>query len=185
MKRLVALMMCAVSFAAAAQLPDYVPTDGLIGWWPLDGDGIDHSANEYHGTLSDAVQVGENRYGHVGSALVFDGESAMVSISHSSPLNLSEDFTISDWIYSINPPAGGASHTIVTKRGEPDNGSVPYNVSINYQSNPTSHKKPLFGSKATSFTFRESDTAIENDTWHHLLISYASPELKFYLDGIE
>ena len=178
-------LLAAFCLTAVGQVPDYVPTGGLVGWWPLDGDGIDHSANEYHGTLSDAVQVGENRYGQVGSALVFDGESAMVSISHSSLLNLSEDFTISSWIYSINPPVGGASHTIVAKRGWPDGVSVPYNVSINYQYNSNSHKKPLFGSKVNSFTFRESMTAIENDTWHHLLISYASPELKFYLDGIE
>ncbi len=179
------LLLAAFCLTAVGQVPDYVPTGGLVGWWPLDGDGIDHSANEYHGTLSDAVQVGENRYGQVGSALVFDGESAMVSISHSSLLNLSEDFTISSWIYSINPPVGGASHTIVAKRGWPDDVSVPYNVSINYQYEANSHKKPLFGSKVNSFTFRESMTAIENDTWHHLLISYASPELKFYLDGIE
>ena len=32
-ERLVALMMCAVSLGAAA-VPDYVPTEGLIGWWP-------------------------------------------------------------------------------------------------------------------------------------------------------
>ena len=50
MKRLIALMMCAVSLGAAAQLPDYVPTDGLVAWYPLDGNGLDAGPAGLNGT---------------------------------------------------------------------------------------------------------------------------------------
>ena len=62
MKRLVAMMMCAVSLGAAAQLPDYVPADGLVGWWPFEGS----YSNEYSGiTPVDVSEVAFSE-GHLG-----------------------------------------------------------------------------------------------------------------------
>ena len=39
MNRLFLLLFGALSLVAHAQVPDYVPTEGLVGWWPLDGNG--------------------------------------------------------------------------------------------------------------------------------------------------
>jgi hypothetical protein len=61
MNRFFTLLLAASCLTAVGQVPDYVPTEGLVGWWPFDGDGVDYSTNEHHGTLTSTVQVGENR----------------------------------------------------------------------------------------------------------------------------
>ena len=38
MNRIFLLLFGALSFVAHAQVPDYVPTEGLVAWYPLDGD---------------------------------------------------------------------------------------------------------------------------------------------------
>jgi len=55
-------------------LPEYLPTDGLVGWWPLNGDAQDLSGNGHHGT---EVNTGDgvNRFGEASGALEFFGNS--------------------------------------------------------------------------------------------------------------
>ncbi|MDA9019187.1 LamG domain-containing protein, partial [Flavobacteriales bacterium] len=48
MNRLFLLLFGAVSLVARAQVPDYVPTEGLVAWYALDGDGNDWGPNGYH-----------------------------------------------------------------------------------------------------------------------------------------
>ena len=44
--QLVAFTLCALLvIPAAAQVPSYVPTDGLVGWWPFNGNANDESGN--------------------------------------------------------------------------------------------------------------------------------------------
>ena len=38
-----------------AQVPSYVPSNGLVGWWPFNGNANDESGNEYNGTVDGAV----------------------------------------------------------------------------------------------------------------------------------
>ena len=40
MRKLLVLLLL-VPCALLAQVPDYVPTDGLVAYWPLDGSGLD------------------------------------------------------------------------------------------------------------------------------------------------
>ena len=35
---------------AAAQIPNYVPQNGLVGWWPFNGNANDESGNGNNGT---------------------------------------------------------------------------------------------------------------------------------------
>ena len=74
MKRLIALMMCAMSLGAAAQLPDYVPADGLVAWYALDGDAFDKSGQGYDGQIISAESQ-TNRFGMEEGALNFSSNS--------------------------------------------------------------------------------------------------------------
>ena len=47
MRNLLALLLVLPSLCFA-QLPDYVPTGGLVAWYPLDGDVDDAGANDFH-----------------------------------------------------------------------------------------------------------------------------------------
>ena len=52
-------------------LPSYVPTNGLIGWWPFKGNADDDSGNNHHGTVPGAV-LANDRNGNANGAYEFD-----------------------------------------------------------------------------------------------------------------
>jgi hypothetical protein len=40
---------------STAQIPSYVPTNGLVGWWPFNGNANDESGNGNNGTVNGAT----------------------------------------------------------------------------------------------------------------------------------
>ena len=50
-----------------AQVPSYVPSDGLVGYWPFNGNANDDSGNGNHGTLGNVVSVAD-RFGNPNGA---------------------------------------------------------------------------------------------------------------------
>ncbi|MDA0671330.1 MAG: hypothetical protein O2991_01465, partial [Bacteroidetes bacterium] len=87
--------MCSVvAFSMGAQVPGYVPLDGLISWHNLDGD-AEASFGPYQGALN-GTTPGLNRHGEEDSALRFeDGDH--VAMGSYSELQGSCEFTISIW----------------------------------------------------------------------------------------
>ncbi len=75
-----------------SQIPEYVPSNGLLGWWPLDGNAIDSSSNENHG-LVDGASPTKDRFGLNNKALAFDGINDEVTFDVKQLLN----FSISIW----------------------------------------------------------------------------------------
>jgi hypothetical protein len=53
MNRLFLLLFGVVTFVAHAQVPDYVPTEGLVAWYPFNGNANDESGNGNDGVLLD------------------------------------------------------------------------------------------------------------------------------------
>ena len=56
----------------AQTLPAYLPTNGLVGWWPFNGNANDESGNGNHGTVNGATLTA-GRNGNANSAYDFDG----------------------------------------------------------------------------------------------------------------
>jgi hypothetical protein len=54
-----------------AQVPNYVPTNGLVGWWPFNGNANDESGNGNNGTVNGATLTAD-RFGNVNSAYSFN-----------------------------------------------------------------------------------------------------------------
>ena len=67
-----ALVICAT--AANAQIPSYVPTDGLVGWWPFNGNANDESGNGNNGVVNGATLT-EDRNGVANAAYSFNGQA--------------------------------------------------------------------------------------------------------------
>jgi hypothetical protein len=80
-----------------AQIPSYVPTNGLVGYWPFSGSANDLSSNANNGTNNGATLT-TDRFGNPNSAYSFNGTSNYIEIPHSSSLNFgTQNFTISVW----------------------------------------------------------------------------------------
>ncbi len=79
------LLVCLGTFASA-QVPSYVPTNGLVGWWPFNGNANDESGNGNHGTVNGALLT-IDRKGANGKAYSFDGIDDHIEISNTNGLN--------------------------------------------------------------------------------------------------
>ena len=91
MRKLLALLLMAPC-ALLAQVPDYVPTDGLVAYWPLDGNGLDQSGSGHHLTETN-IQSGSDRYGAAESAVAFNGEDSHLTLD-AFDLNQTGSFSV-------------------------------------------------------------------------------------------
>ena len=107
-KTLLSLLVCMAPFCVLAQLPSYLPTDGLVGWWPFNGNANDESGNGNDGynylfngstfylNTSPSNSYGVDRNGNSESALSTNVYASNVML----PINnflFQSDFTISIW----------------------------------------------------------------------------------------
>jgi len=65
--RLIPFVFLLICSYTIAQPPSYVPTNGLIGWWPLNGNGNDESGNGNNGVINGATLL--RRHQRSGSSL--------------------------------------------------------------------------------------------------------------------
>ncbi|NCA22273.1 MAG: hypothetical protein EBS86_14185, partial [Crocinitomicaceae bacterium] len=90
-----------------AQVPSYVPTIGLVGYWPFNGNANDLSLNNLDGVAT-GVDLVQDRYGILNSAYEFTtngwnpgSQLSEVYIPYNSLFNTSQ-ISISTWINSYD-----------------------------------------------------------------------------------
>jgi hypothetical protein len=125
--KLLVLSITIIGFAiiSNAQIPNYVPSNGLVGWWPFNGNANDESANNNNGTVNGA-SLTNDRFGNVNKAYGFDGTDDYVVTQNSGPLGNSNR-SISIWLNSVNanvaqifgygyqPPSGGEFNLLLNQ----------------------------------------------------------------------
>ncbi|MBL0048922.1 MAG: T9SS type A sorting domain-containing protein [Bacteroidetes bacterium] len=100
MKKFYALFSSLLFFItmAFAQIPSYVPSNGLVGWWPFNGNANDESGNGNNGT-SNGASLTVDRFGISNSAYSFNGTSDYISLIN-APITGTGDWTITFWYKS-------------------------------------------------------------------------------------
>lgn len=74
------LLMAITTQMLLAQVPSYVPTNGLVGYWPFNGNANDESGNGNNGTVNGTTVV-TDKNGNLNSAYSFDGTSNNIGFS--------------------------------------------------------------------------------------------------------
>jgi len=162
------LIFCATQ-VATAQVPSYVPTNGLVGYWPFNGNANDESGNGNNGTVNGATLTAD-RFGVANRAYSFDGVSDFISMSNAPFTTF--PFSISGWIFCNNN--SGQNHII----------------GLGELTGPT-NKRLFFNGLAQigSSGMNDISTASNISTignWHHLVVvisNYDVNSVSFYLDG--
>ena len=86
MKKIILLLAMGVALTTQtlfAQVPSYVPTDGLVGYWPFNGNANDESGNGNNGTAINGVLMTTDRFNNLNSAYSFDGIDDRIFINNS------------------------------------------------------------------------------------------------------
>lgn len=113
MKKAILLsLICSLGYSFnlhSQSIPTYIPSNGLVGWWPFNGNANDLSGNNNNGVISGATTT-TDRFGNVNSSYLFDGIDDYISISDNNALSFgSGEFTFSLWFLCNSVPSSCTS----------------------------------------------------------------------------
>jgi len=185
MKRTTFCAMVIVLLTASIGLANL--TDGLMAYYPFNGNANDESGNENHGTVYGA-SITTDRFGNPSSAYSFDGLDDYIRVSDSGSLDLTTIGTLAAW---VNIPNGAQDDltAIVAKMVHSSGGGISYGL-INrlagqviegvYQVCQTVTGMAHDGSSNTEADYIHD---ISDGSWHHLVFTWDGPEGIIYVDG--
>lgn len=176
---LAAVAMMGLTAATMAQVPDYVPTQGLVGWWPFNGNANDESGNGNDGMVNGATLV-EDRFGQADKAYAFDGQGNYIQVANSNSLNFTTG-TVNVW---VNTPEKKlvtllCKNQYLTSFAEAWNLQLDGNTgSITLYTKHGSSCTPGLGWKGFTAT-----TGLNFSTWKMITAVIASDSTHIYLNG--
>jgi hypothetical protein len=150
------LVLCFVLFGSInAQVPSYVPSNGLVGWWGFNGNANDESGNGNHGTVFGASMTSD-RFGNSNKAYSFNGTSDYIKMLNPGPLgNTSRSVCV--WVKTTDQ-----SSSIILSYGNGDYKN--FNLWSNYKCSGIN-----FDITGASRTFNSS---FLNGQWNHYVFVY-------------
>jgi len=165
----------------AQKIPSYVPTNGLVGWWPFNGNANDESGNGNNGTVNGATLTAD-RNGKANSAYNFDGIDDYIFINNAilSEINNKPSITISYW-FNTNSTENGS----IWGHWGNNYGQVGPNLGINSgYSNGVIHAGNYSG--CCSFL---SNKITPYSSWHHVAVIFDASQqnnskFKIFVDGV-
>ncbi len=164
--------------------------NGLIAYYPLNGNADDVSANNFDGTINGNPEPFENAIDGSGGSYYFDSSSHVITTSDEIDDELEVSATFSAWIYidesSIpftgrilsnyngdDPSEANCNKRVGFAFGVTENGAI----NVFYAVSP-----PLYFGRITAIN------TLEAEKWHHVLATWdgtrASSSFKIFIDGV-
>lgn len=143
-----------------------------MGWWSLDGTGLDASPHQNHGTVTGATPD-SSRHGIPFTAMRFNGLSDFIQGTISG-FDFADNTTVSAWV-KFTGDAGGQSQDSYFQLGAYRQHT--FNYAYSYSGQNLDLNSACFGP-----TFFDVDL---NNDWHHLVIIDSNPDTYIYIDGVQ
>ena len=186
MKKLIYLFLTIVFICqyTIAQVPSYVPTDGLVGYWPFDGNANDASGNGNNGVVNGPTLTSD-RFGNNNSAYSFTVNSsagwgsAQDRITVTNPTIPNDNsFTMSGWVNLETKPSpyNDRAHSLMGRWD--DNETIIFRNQINYSGQILT----ILADDGLNLSIYESGN-VTYGNWEHVVITYDGSVLKHYKNG--
>ena len=146
--------------------PNFDFEDGLVAWYPFNGNANDESGNGHNGQISGDPQSGNDRFGNNNSAYDFDGNGDFITAGNWFTY---QDFTISVW---VKQDAINSTYVDII-----DNNHSSVNWAIQYDGNSEDYYFFTNPQGATAFTLPFNE-------WKNLVFIKDGLSLKTYMNGI-
>ena len=167
-----------IGFACVAQVPSYVPNDGLVAWYEFDNDVADASDNAHNGSVYGASFVESPLNG----AVSFDGSDDYLEIP-TSPVfeDMVHELTLSSWFKKSNSNTG----TIVAKRNFVGN---PCGERHHFELTCMPDNSLLFSASHNCIDLHNTQVqsapdAFQLNEWTHVAVTYDNGALLMYVNG--
>ncbi len=154
--------------------------DGLVAYYPFNGNANDESGNENHGTVSGA-SLTEDRFGQEQSAYYFD-ENDAIRVPHSPSINFNasqDSYSVNFWVKAQPASPSLAGGVLIAKDGTP---GYPFKIQ--------SHFNETYFVNAAVYDYDNtigSGVRLEDfwdDQWHQItfVVDHPSDLISIYLD---
>ena len=165
-----------------AQVPSYVPTSGLVGYWPFDGNANDESGNGLNGTINGAVLTSD-RFGISNKAFSFNVNQSIL-INNTTTLN-PYPLSISLWYKATNWSSGENSNIIRKYSSGAWNGfGISFNDYNNLPCVPSFYLRSTTNRVLGYYNEPPFDqTNITLSQWYHYVFVVDSSGGKIYVNG--
>jgi hypothetical protein len=151
-------------------------TNGLVAYFPLDGNANDESGNGYNGTPT-SVTYGADRNGQANQAAQFDGNFSTIPIYGLAGGNY---FPVTLTVWMKGMPTYGSDYGVITKYSvSAANGFGVFAQSDFVQSWYFGSQGSVYGGNGG---FQSANTL--DCKWHQIVLTYDSNGGVFYVDGI-
>ncbi|MGK5091030.1 LamG domain-containing protein [Deltaproteobacteria bacterium TL4] len=151
-----------------------IPTEGLVAYYPFNGNANDESGNGNNGTVNGATLTAD-RNGNANKAYSFDGVDDYINVSDSTHIDMTQAFTIGTWIKRSYQ--GTTDHPIISK----------FSTSFDkgYWFGPSQNKLvACLGGVSNVNNCLGSSTSIDTN-WHYVTFTFDGTNWRLYLDGKE
>lgn len=179
MKHTITLVFLLLTTITFAQIPSYVPSNGLVGWWPFNGNANDESGNGNNGTVNGATLT-TDRFGVAAEAYNFDGVDDYIDIGNNNNLN-SNIISISVWYNALDygSAAQGYQGNLVSKREQSGWGGA-YQLAL--ASNPINLVYAPYTIGGQNGNVYSTEQAIGQ--WVHVVYVHDLVSARIYINGI-
>jgi hypothetical protein len=169
-KKTLYTLIAMIGFAnfTMAQVPSYVPTNGLVAWYPFNGNSNDESGAVNNLNNNGAVLI-MDRFGNINSAYHFGANN---SLSKATPNTNGQNFTWSFWLKN------NSSNSDIYF-GEDNNTS---NSGGGFSFGPNK-KIPQFICQGIATNVTKSSFVINNTDWFHYVITKSNSDFKIFING--
>jgi hypothetical protein len=166
------------SLSALAQ-PAFLK-EGLVAYYPFNGNAIDESGNGNNGLIRNAILT-KDRHSVQNSAMSFDGSSAFIEIPSTKSLESLGRITVSCWINADNlfPQSGqqGWKSSCIAAKGLRSGEATDWALAID----GNRIRPHIF---VNGWNYYDSPGVILKQKWHHVVFSYDGSSTRTYADGI-
>jgi hypothetical protein len=174
-----AIIGCA-NYSLGQSAPSYVPTSGLVGWWPFTGNALDSSGNGNHGKINGGLFISD-RNGLLNSALQLPNLIDNATVNNTMPSFNNFGLSVSVWLKF--PKQYLYSSLSVVKNGKTyTNG---FNIAID-QNNSfyglNNYKVFFIVGNGTAASFISNQ--LELGQWANIVGTYDGNSIKVYLNGV-
>jgi hypothetical protein len=169
MRKIFTMAVIALSLNVFGQ----VTTNGLVGYWPFNGNANDESGNNHHGVVNGATLTAD-RFGNANNAYYFNGYSSYISINPSA-ITYNNGLTISLW---VKVESSYSNVQFFVSKGDDD---VAGHFHLGYNESAGTFIGDINGlynglNSASSFQFQQT-------RWRHIVFTSNNQSLKMYIDG--